>query len=327
MRLTAAPCAPEPGRLSEGPVWHAGRSELLWVDITAGLVHRAPLVARDDDSGLPDLGPATTLSLDVPVGAVALCASGGLLAAAGTAFLRVDESGTCERFAAPAIPDDGTPRRMNDAKCDPRGRILAGTMAYDGTPGAGALYRLDPGGAVTVLLDSVTISNGLGWSPDGRLLYYADSPTGRVDVFDHDPDTGALSARRPFADMADTADTGAAGVPDGLAVDTRGRVWVAVWGAGQVRAYTPEGTLHAVVDVPASQVSSCAFAGPDLDVLVITTAAEGLTPEQLAAQPLAGGLFVCRPGATGLPVPHFADGPAQAPPSSTTPHDPRGSAT
>ncbi|WP_327301756.1 SMP-30/gluconolactonase/LRE family protein [Streptomyces goshikiensis] len=320
MHLTALPCAPVPGRLTEGPVWHAGRDDLLWVDITAGLVHRARLVARDDDSGLPDLGPRTTVSLDRPVGAVAPCASGGLLVAAGTSFLRVDDAGVVTEFAAPVVPDDGTPRRFNDAKCDPGGRLLAGTMAHDATPAAGTLYRLDPDGTVRTVLSPVTISNGLGWSPDGRLLYYADSPTRRVDVFDHDPATGALSGRRPFAD------TGPAGVPDGLAVDTEGRVWVAVWGAGQVRAYTPGGALHAVVTVPASQVSSCAFAGPDLDLLMITTAADGLTAERLAAQPHAGRIFVCRPGATGLPVPPFADDPAQFPGSSTTAHDSRGSA-
>ncbi|MFJ6048920.1 SMP-30/gluconolactonase/LRE family protein [Streptomyces sp. NPDC092307] len=320
MHLTALPCAPVPGRLTEGPVWHAGRGDLLWVDITAGLVHRARLVARDDDSGLPDLGPRTTVSFDRPVGAVAPCASGGLIAAAGTSFLRVDEAGVATEFAHPVVPDDGTPRRMNDAKCDPAGRLLAGTMAYDATPRAGTLYRLDPDGTVTTVLSPVTISNGLGWSPDGRLLYYADSPTRRVDVFDHDPATGALSARRAFAD------TGPAGLPDGLAVDTEGRVWVAVWGAGQVRAYTPDGALHAVVTVPASQVSSCAFAGPDLDLLVITTAADGLTAEQLAEQPHAGRIFICRPGVTGLAVPPFADDPERLPGRPTTTHDPRGSA-
>ncbi|QGV77019.1 SMP-30/gluconolactonase/LRE family protein [Streptomyces ficellus] len=304
MRLTASPCTPEPGRLTEGPVWNAARHELLWVDITAGLIHRAALVAREDDSGVPDLGPTATLRLDRPVGAVTPCASGGLLAAAGTAFLRVDDTGAYAEVAAPAMADDGTPRRMNDAACDPGGRLLAGTMALDGTtPGAGALYRLDPDGTVTTLLDGVGISNGLGWSPDGRLLYYADSATRRVDVLDYDPVKGDVSHRRPFAD------TGGDGVPDGLAVDTAGRVWVAVWGAGEVRAYTPDGVLHAVVTVPASQVSSCAFAGPDLDVLVITTAAEGLSPERLAAEPEAGRLFACRPGATGLPVPPFADQP------------------
>ncbi|MFJ7272295.1 SMP-30/gluconolactonase/LRE family protein [Streptomyces sp. NPDC099050] len=313
MQLSALPCSPPPGRLTEGPLWHAKSQNLLWVDITAGLVHRAPLVAREDRGGLPDLGARSTVSLDRPVGAVAVCTSGGLMAAAGTAFHYIHETGWDTEFAAPDIPDDGQPRRMNDAKCGPGGQLFAGTMAYDTTPGAGALYRLDPDGTVTTVLDSVTISNGLGWSPDGRLLYYADSPTRRIDVFDHEPATGTLWGRRPFTDTGDT------GVPDGLAVDTEGRVWVAMWGAGQVRAYTPDGALHAVITVPVSQVTSCAFAGPALDLLVITTAADGLTSRQLSAEPLAGRLFICRPGAEGLPISPFADAPTPFLSRSTTP--------
>ncbi|MFH8371490.1 SMP-30/gluconolactonase/LRE family protein [Streptomyces sp. NPDC018031] len=314
MRMTAVPCTPRPGRLTEGPVWDPRRQELLWVDITAHRIHRGRLVRRGDGSGPPDVLWQATLTLDRPVGAVAPCDSGVLVAAAGTAFVRLADAESSTEIAAPAVPEDGIRRRMNDAKCDPRGRLLAGTMAWDVTPGAGSLYRLDPDGGVTTLLDSVTISNGLGWSPDGRLLYYADSATRRVDVFDYDPASGAVSGRRPFAG------TGADGEPDGLAVDTEGRVWVAVWGAGQVRAYTPDGQPHAVVEVAASHVSSCAFVGPDLDVLVITTATEGLTPEQSRAEPDAGRLFVCRPGATGLPVPPFADGPARPRTPSATAH-------
>ncbi|MCX5408908.1 SMP-30/gluconolactonase/LRE family protein [Streptomyces sp. NBC_00335] len=313
MQWTAVPCAPEPGLLSEGPVWDAHRQELLWVDITAGLIHRGALIARADGTGPPDVAPLCTLTLDRPVGAVAPCASGDLIAAAGTGFLTVGATGRAAPFAAPSLPSDGVRRRMNDAKCDPRGRLLAGTMAYDITPGAGSLHRLDPDGSVATLLDSVTISNGLGWSPDGRRLYFADSATHRVDVFDYDPPSGALGSRRPFARF------GADEEPDGLAVDTEGRVWVAVWGAGQVRAFAPDGTPYAVVDVPAAHVSSCAFAGPDLDVLVITTAREGRSPEQLRAEPDAGRLFVCRPGATGLPIAPFADAPAPAPASTPAP--------
>ncbi len=121
------------------------------------------------------------------------------MAAAGTDFLNLTETGGRSLIATPVTADDGVRRRMNDAKCDPRGRLLAGTMAYDLTEGAGSLYRLDPDGTVVTLLDSVTISNGLGWSPDGRLLYFADSPTRRVDVFDYDIAAGTLSGRRPFA--------------------------------------------------------------------------------------------------------------------------------
>ncbi|MFI0988374.1 SMP-30/gluconolactonase/LRE family protein [Streptomyces exfoliatus] len=297
--LRAEPCSPQPGRLTEGPVWDTRRQELLWVDIPEGLVHRAALA---HERARPDLTPLATLRFDRPVGAVLPCASGALLAAAGTSFLRLEEDrpvAEAVEVAAPALPDDGRPRRMNDAAVDPAGRLLAGTMAYDESPGAGALYRLDAAGLVT-LLGSVTISNGLGWSPDGTRLYYADSPTGRVDVFAYDPLTGALSDRRPFAVLD-------RGVADGLAVDSEGRVWVAVWGGGEVLAFTPEGALHARVEVPASHVTSCAFAGPDLDVLVITTATEGLDEQRRAAEPHAGRLFVCRPGATGLPQPPYAD--------------------
>ncbi|WP_030552802.1 SMP-30/gluconolactonase/LRE family protein [Streptomyces exfoliatus] len=297
--LRAEPCSPQPGRLTEGPVWDPRRQELLWVDIPEGLVHRAALA---HERARPDLTPLATLRFDRPVGAVLPCASGALLAAAGTSFLRLEEDrpvAEAVEVAAPALPDDGRPRRMNDAAVDPAGRLLAGTMAYDESPGAGALYRLDAAGLVT-LLGSVTISNGLGWSPDGTRLYYADSPTGRVDVFAYDPLTGALSDRRPFAVLD-------RGVADGLTVDSEGRVWVAVWGGGEVLAFTPEGALHARVEVPASHVTSCAFAGPDLDVLVITTASEGLDEQRRAAEPHAGRLFVCRPGATGLPQPPYAD--------------------
>ncbi|MCJ1676096.1 SMP-30/gluconolactonase/LRE family protein [Streptomyces sp. APSN-46.1] len=306
LRLGAVPCSPLPGCLSEGPVWDERREELLWVDITERLIHRATLTPRRDGSGLPDLAPTGTLRLDRPVGAVVPCASGALLAAAGTSFLRLDEGRPPVEVAAPDLPRDGVRRRMNDAACDPRGRLLAGTMAYDETPGAGALHRLDHDGVVT-LLDSVTISNGLGWSPDGRQLYYADSPTGRVDVFDYDAETGTLGDRRPFAVLP-------RGVPDGLAVDAGGRVWVAVWGGGEVRAYMPDGTLHARVEVPASHVTSCAFAGPDLDVLVITTATQGLDEERRRAEPDAGRLFVCRPGVTGLPATPYDDTSVTDPP-------------
>ncbi len=150
------------------------------------------------------------------------------------------------------------------------------------------------------MLDPVTISNGLGWSPDGRLLYYADSATKRVDVFDYDLETGDLSGRRTFAEFAD-------GEPDGLTVDAAGRVWVAVWGAGQVRAFDPDGSPHTVVPVPAAHVSNCTFAGPDLDILVITTATEGRTADDLAGEPDAGRLFACKPSATGLPATPFDD--------------------
>ncbi|WP_455361840.1 SMP-30/gluconolactonase/LRE family protein [Streptomyces sp. SYSU K21746] len=297
--LRARPCSPDPGRLCEGPVWDHDLQELLWVDITAGLIHRGSLVPRADGSGLPDVLPRTALAPGGQVGAVQPTRSGALIAAVSTSLVKITDDGCPEQLAALPLPLDGVRRRLNDAACDPRGRLLAGTMAYDTTPGAGSLYRLGPDG-LRVLLDSVTISNGLGWSPDGALMYYADSPTGRVDVFDYDLATGTPSGRRPFAAID-------GGVPDGLTVDREGNVWVAVWGAGQVRAFAPDGVCHTVVDVGASHVSSVAFAGPTLDTLVITTATEELSEQQLHEEQHAGRLFVCRPGIAGLPTVPFDD--------------------
>ncbi|MGW6558523.1 SMP-30/gluconolactonase/LRE family protein [Streptomyces hydrogenans] len=294
-----ATASPAPGTLTEGPVWEHRSQQLLWVDITAGLVHRGTLVARADGTGLPDVAPAGTLAFAGTVGAVVPSWSGALLTAVGTSIVSTGPSGT-ETVTVLPPEGDGIRRRFNDAACDPVGRLFVGTMALDVTPEAGTLYRLDPWGLSPVVAP-VTISNGLAWSPDGRSMYYADSPTGRVDVFNYDLVTGTPSRRRPFASL-----TG--GVPDGLTVDAHGNVWVAVWGAGEVRAYTPDGVPFAVVDVPAAHVSSCTFAGPELDVLVISTAREELSPAQLRRQPDSGRLFVCRPGITGQ-TPSLHDDP------------------
>jgi sugar lactone lactonase YvrE len=271
-------------------VWDSRTEEVLWVDIREGHIHRATL------TGEGDLTHRSTVRLSPPVSAVVPCASGGLLATVGDTFYRIAVDGTVESIAALSFPDDGIRRRMNDAKADPRGRLLAGTMSEDGLRGSAALYRLDPDGTLAVLRDGVTISNGLGWSPDGTTLYYADSPTQRVDAFEYDLTTGTFGNGRPFARFDD-------GDPDGLTVDADGCVWVAVWGAGQVRAFDPAGRPRAVVDVGPSQVSSCAFVGADLDILMITTAAE----EQAAFEHDAGRLFRCAPGVTGLPTTPYAD--------------------
>lgn len=293
--LRAHVCAPPAGRLCEGPVWDSRTAELLWVDIRAGQIHRATLAGDP-----PDLVKQATVTLDPPLSAVLPTESGGVLAAVGDNIFRVADDGTRTRLATLPVPRDGV--RLNDAKVDPSGRLLAGTVAEDRVPGSAALYRLDPHGALTALLTGVTISNGLGWSPDGRTLYYADSATFRVDAIDYDLEAGTLGARRKFATFDD-------GEPDGLTVDADGCVWIAVWGAGEVRAFHPDGRPRATVTVGPSQVSSCTFAGPDLDLLVITTAAEG----DAAREPGAGRLFACAPGAIGLPATPFADiGPAPA---------------
>jgi sugar lactone lactonase YvrE len=187
--------------------------------------------------------------------------------------------------------------RMNEGGCDPDGRFYCGSMAYDQRPGAGALYRLDPDGSVRVVLGNVTISNGLEWSPDGSRAYYNDTPTHRIDVFDYDGESG-LTGRRPFAEVAAEA-----GGPDGLTVDEEGGVWVALYGGGVVRRYTPDGVLDEVIEVAAKKVTACTFGGTDLDQLFITTSREGLGPGE---DPLAGSLFRAPVSVAGLPVREFA---------------------
>jgi sugar lactone lactonase YvrE len=157
-----------------------------------------------------------------------------------------------------------------------------------------SLYRLSPEGVVTELFGGAGLSNGLDWSDDRRVFYYSDSHAGGVDVFDTDPDTGALSGQRRLAEVS-------GGMPDGLTLDAEGCLWLAVWGSNELRRYTPDGRLDTIVRLPVSQVTSAAFGGADLSTLYITTARENFTPADLAAQPHAGDIFACTPGVTGRP--------------------------
>jgi sugar lactone lactonase YvrE len=268
--------------LAEGPVWDARRGALLWVDILRGEIHRYDGEDRVI-AVLPD-----------PVGAVAVRAAGGLVAATGMGVALLDG-------AAPEwIATVGRGDRFNEAKCDPAGRLWAGTLTNAQRRGAAALYRLG-GGTIEPVLEDVTLSNGIGWSPDGGTMYYVDTPTETVDAFDFDPATGAVSGRRRFVDLHDVP-----GRPDGLTVDADGAVWVAMARGWAVRRFLADGTPDLVVDVPAYKVTSCTFGGDDLGELYVTTACFGLDERELAAQPHAGAVFRCRPGVTGLPAAEYA---------------------
>jgi sugar lactone lactonase YvrE len=186
-------------------------------------------------------------------------------------------------------------RRGNDAAVAPDGALWAGTLPYDETPGGGTLSRLSGDGSGEVVLSDVTVSNGTGWSPDGRLMYYIDTPTRRIDVFD--ADGGRIANRRPLAQVEEGA-----GFPDGLTVDSDGCVWVALWDGSAVRRYTPTGELDRVLTLPVPRGTACAFGGPALTDLYITTARVGLT----APHPLAGSLLVVPDAGQGLPQPPFA---------------------
>ena len=270
----------------EGPVWDAAGARLLIVDMMAGAVL--------------DLE-----SMDAPVrhdvGTVAAAlrprANGGFVVATERGFSLFSSAFDLEH-RLPNVFDD--PRiRMNDGGCDPQGRFYCGTMAYDETPGAGAMYRLDPDGTTCLVFDGVTISNGLQWSVDGMHAYYNDTPTDRTDVFDFDGSDGSFHNRRPFASADDVA-----GQPDGLTVDAEGGVWTALWGGGAVRRYDASGALTEVVEVPGvTNTSACAFGGDDLRTLYITTSRQGIPDGE---QPSAGAVFAVMPGVAGRPLPTFA---------------------
>ncbi|WP_448626374.1 SMP-30/gluconolactonase/LRE family protein [Geodermatophilus sp. URMC 64] len=266
----------------EGPVWSPGWGGLRWVDMLAG-----------DVLSLAEDGAVRRRHVGEVAAVLRPRRAGGAVIAVERGFALEDADGSL-RTLPPLWTAPGL--RMNEGGCDPHGRFWCGSMAYDQHPGAGTLYRLDPDGSVTPALDGVTISNGLDWSPDGSLAYYDDTPTHRITVFDYARETG-LSAPRTFVQLGDDEN------PDGLTVDAEGGVWVALFGGGAVRRYTPQGRLDAVVEVPAAQVTACTFGGPRLDRLYVTTSRENLPAGQ---DPLAGALFAVDPGVTGLPVREFA---------------------
>jgi sugar lactone lactonase YvrE len=276
--------------LGEGPVWDARHQRLVWVDIMRGRVHLFE----------PAANRCRFLAVKQPVGAAALRAAGGYVLAVRDGFGRIDaETGRFEMIAE--VEADRPDMRMNDGKCDASGRFWAGTMALDKRPGAASLYRLDPGGRVETMLRDVTISNGLDWSPDGRRMYYIDTPTRRIDVFDYERETGGIRNRRPLVEIPRDE-----GHPDGMTLDAEGFLWVALWGGGALRRYSPEGALDRVVPLPVTHPTSCAFGGPDLADLYITSARVALSEDERARQPHAGGVFRCRPGVVGRPANAFA---------------------
>lgn len=272
--------------LGECPTWDDRRRVLLWIDIHAGRVHSLDPVS----------GEVRTTEVGQPVGALAPRERGGLVLALQGGFALLDpESGGPRLVAEVEAGERRT--RLNDGKCDAAGRFWAGTMEHEGREPIGSLYRLDPGGAVRPMVTGVSLSNGLGWSPDRRTMYYVDSPTRRVDAFDFDLAAGEVANRRTLVALEREA-----GIPDGLAVDAEGHVWLALWGGSAVRRYSPSGQLAGIVDLPASLITSCTFGGPDLDELYITSARRDLR----RPEPAAGGIFRVRPGVTGLPVERYA---------------------
>jgi len=291
----AVACTAAQTLLGEGVRWDARRNELLRVDILAGRVHRDLL----GDDG--DLIPVRAYDLPGTVGAIApVAGDDGWLLAAGRGFVHLRPDGSYRSIAEVAA--EGT--RMNDAACDPEGRFWAGTLADDHHDGGGALYRLDGTGRCELVLDGLTISNGLGWSPDGGTMYLVDSGPRVIYAFAFDPGPGTISDRRVVAALGEEV-----GAPDGMTVDAAGDLWVAIYGGGCVRRYASNGELRQVLVVPAGQATCCGFAGPGMGRLYVTTATEGWSDEQRRAEPAAGLVYRFDTEATGRPAEPFRPDP------------------
>ncbi|HET6319067.1 MAG TPA: SMP-30/gluconolactonase/LRE family protein [Chloroflexota bacterium] len=276
--------------VGEGPVWDERTQTLVWVDIMGNAVH-----VYD-----PASGEDRRIDVGQPVGAAALRERGGLVLALRDGFAVLDGDLANTRVVA-SVEADVPSNRMNDGKCDAAGRLWAGTMGIEVRRGLGSFYRLDADYTVTRMFGDVTISNGLDWSLDNRQMYYIDSPTQRIDVFDFQLERGVLGERRELFGIPREV-----GLPDGMTLDAEGNLWVALHGAGVVHRYSPSGELLARVRVPAKQVTCPTFGGPDYGDLYITTMTHGLSDEARAAQPLSGSLFRCRPGVKGRPPFRFA---------------------
>jgi sugar lactone lactonase YvrE len=273
--------------LGEGPLWDETTGSLLLVDIQAGKVHRLQ----------PDVPSVSSLEIGAPVSSVIPRAAGGLVVTTTDTLVSVDDDGTSRTDLARF---EGAGDRMNDAKCDPEGRLYAGSMSTSGGF-TGSLYRVDADLEVVELVGDVGISNGLAWSSNGVSMYYIDTPLGTVDRFSYDPGTGHISDRTVVVRI----DPGF-GTPDGMCIDTEDHLWVAVWGGGVVRRYDPDGMLVDELELPAPRVTSCCFGGDDYDELYVTTAREGMTETELDRYPLSGSVFRFSPGVAGTPPAAFA---------------------
>ncbi|MDT9718818.1 SMP-30/gluconolactonase/LRE family protein [Paenibacillus sp. ClWae2A] len=273
-----------PALLGEGPSWDAENNRLLWVDIESFKVH-----VYD-----PATGQDQAYDVGEHVGAVVPYRGDEVVVALRSGFYTYHLH-TGELLAIEDPEQNKDTNRFNDGKCDAQGRFWAGTMSMNNESKAGSLYCLEQGQPVRTMVQGVSTSNGLGWSPDRQTMYYIDTPTRSIDRFDFDLTAGTIHNRTSVIHIPEEF-----GFPDGMTVDGEGMLWVAHWGGGRVTRWNPHTSeLLQQIEVPADQVTSCCFGGPDLEELYITTARIGIKEERLKETPDAGSLFVIRPGVKG----------------------------
>jgi sugar lactone lactonase YvrE len=270
--------------LGEGARWINDR--LVWVDLLVGELWQWDPVSDAYER---------LLKLDQPIGAVTPTTDDRWLMACGPGIAMVD--GSVLKWIHRPEADSAIPMRMNDACTDRKGCFLVGSMAYDATPGAGSLYRLELDGSLTTLITGLACPNGPAFSIDGSRMFLADSGAGRIDVYEYTSGTGEIGARKTFAQLSASE-----GVPDGMTVDADDHLWSAIWGGAQLRRYDPEGMLVTTVHLPVAQPTSCVFGGKFLTELYITSATHGLG----RTGDSDGRVLVCSDsGASGVPSHEF----------------------
>ncbi|WP_158263580.1 SMP-30/gluconolactonase/LRE family protein [Aliiruegeria haliotis] len=268
--------------LAEGPHWSEAHQRLLWVDILA------PSFCTGD----PKSGERDCIALPELVGCAVPHAEGGYVVATETGVKLLDEAGGLSVICRPEADRPGN--RFNDGKCDRRGRFWLGSLSIDTAPGQGNLWRIDPDGSATLMDSGLSVSNGMGWSPDDRVMYFADSAKREIYAYDFETESGAISNRRVFVTLPEDN-----GTPDGLAVDAEGGVWVACWDGWSINRYTPDGMVDRVIPLPVPRPTSCTFGGPDLTTLFITTARIRLSSQVLSDAPLSGSVLSVEAGVKG----------------------------
>ena len=275
--------------LGEGAIWHPIEERLYWVDIEGHALHL--------------FNPATNHDEIWPVGArvgtvVPIVGGGALVALQNGIHLINTETG---ELACINNPIQGEDIRFNDGKCDPAGRFWVGTMALDSREGAAVLYRMERDGNLHLILDKLSVSNGLVWTADKKTMFFIDTPTRKVQRFAYNDETGDISKQGDVIRIPETE-----GKPDGMTIDSEGNLWVALYGGGAVGCWDPKtGDMLQKINVPAPHTTSCAFGGEDLSTLFITSARDGLDEDQLRKYPHSGGIFAVKPGARGTPAELF----------------------
>lgn len=277
-------------KLGEGAIWNAATQEFVWIDIEG----EAFFISDGNPQSI------RKVALDKRIGTIVPDNKGNFVIALENGIYHIDRE--TEKLTLLSDPEQALPNnRMNDGKCDPAGRLWVGTMSMKNEGAVGALYRVEADGKTSKMVEPVSISNGIIWSLNHKTMYYIDTSLGNVRAYDYDQVSGDISNERVIIEVPQSM-----GYPDGMTIDAEGKLWIALWNGHAVSRWDPEtGQLLQKIEVPALNVTSCAFGGPDLETLYITSARIATSSEQLETYPEAGGVFTVKPGVKGVPSPLF----------------------